>query len=154
MFGKNSLGFSILVLGIFLSAGATAFADNVRNLSLPGNIVLQGTQLQAGAYTITWYHHSPQLTVKVANGEKVLVTASATLVDQKKTFERDTIVVSTKADGARVLRAIGFAGSSQAIVFDNALRESEPRFMLPYSSSATQFAPGNASNGGRKLMAH
>ncbi|HET7841136.1 MAG TPA: hypothetical protein VFM21_05995 [Terriglobia bacterium] len=152
MFGRHSLRISILVLGVFLFAAAAAFADNVRNLSLPANVVLQGTHLQAGEYTITWYHHSPRLTVKISNAKKVLVTASATLIDQKKIYERDTFVVNTRTDGTRTLRAIGFAGSSQAIVFDAGA--SEPRYMLPSTSLGdAQFAPGNASNGAQRRMA-
>ncbi len=152
MFGRNSMRISILVLGVFLSAAATAFADNVRNLTLPDNIVLQGTRLQAGEYTITWYHHSPRLTVKISNAKKVLVTAAATLIDQKKIYEHDTLVVSTRTDGTRLLRAIGLAGSSQAIVFDGSA--SEPRYMLPSSSlSGAQFVPGASSNGAQRRMA-
>jgi hypothetical protein len=111
-------------------------------LTLPGNIVLQGIHLQAGEYSITWASHSPELTVTVSNGEKVLATASAKLVECSKAYERDTIVVSKNADGTRALRAIGFAGSSQAIVFDVGVQEgSQTRFMLPYSGSGTRRIP-------------
>lgn len=152
MFRRNSLWISLLALGIILSAGATALADNNRTLNLPADVVLQGTRLQAGDYTVTWYHHSPRLTVKFSNARKAQVTASATMVKWSQSYDRDTIVVSKKADGTRVLRAIVFAGSSQAILFD-AQRQSEKPWLLPYSSGGAGLAPGVTSNRARKQMA-
>jgi Tfp pilus assembly protein PilX len=145
MFKKDSLGISILVLGTILSASAAAFANDMRNLTLPSDIVLQGTHLQAGEYTITWFTHSPTLKVAVSHGKKVLLTASAKLVECGSAYDRDTIVVSTEADGTKALQGIIFAGSSQAIVFDVGAQQesglrftgSDPRYTLPYSGNGT-----------------
>ncbi len=153
MFKKDSLGISLLLLGVILTAGATALADNVRSLTLPADVVLQGTRLQAGEYTVTWYHHSPRLTVKVSNAEKTLVTASAQMVKRGRTYERNTLGVSTMPDGTKVLREIVFAGSSRAIVFD-AQRESKTPFMLPSPAGGIGRTPGSSSRGAYKQMVH
>jgi hypothetical protein len=142
MFKRNSLGISMLVLGVILSAGAPAFADNTRNLTLLHELVLQGKRLPPGEYTITWKSHSPRLTVTVSSGKKVLVTTSAMMVERNQMYDRDVIAVIAKADGTRTIREIRLGGTNQAIVFsEKARQENADWFALRYS----------LGNGGRRM---
>lgn len=117
MFRKNSLGMLLLVLGLFVSASAPAFANNKRDVTLRYDMVLVGTPLHAGEYTVRWQSHSPTATVTVSNGKKVLATAEAKLVGRGVKYDRDFVVFDTKPDGTKTIREIRPAGSNQAIVF-------------------------------------
>ncbi len=108
---------SILALALTVSAAVPAFAKNARTISLPSNVVLNGTQLEGGRYTIRWESHSPTLTVSFVREKKTLATASATVVERGQRYPANEVVTDTTSDGTRVLKEIRFAGSSQAIVF-------------------------------------
>ena len=117
MFRRNSLGVSVLVLALVLTAGAPAFANNTRNLTLRQDMVLLGTSLQAGEYAISWESHSATATVTVSKKKNVLATAEGKIVERGKKYARNAIVFDTNADGTNSIREIRLAGSSQAIVF-------------------------------------
>ncbi len=118
MFRREHFAISVLVLALVWSAGAPAFASNERNLTVPFDMVLQGTPLQAGKYTIRWQSHSATATVTVSHKKVVLATAQAKLVDRGKKFERNAIVTDTNADGTNTIQEIRLAGSRHAIVFN------------------------------------
>ncbi len=117
MFKRNYLGITLLLLGLILSASTPAFATNQRPVTLRYDMVLLGTPLRAGEYTIRWQSHSPTATVTVSNGRKVLATTEAKLVGRGVKYDRDFVVFDTKADGTKTIREIRPAGSSHAIVF-------------------------------------
>ncbi len=135
MFMRNYLGIPMLVLGVILSAGAPAFADDTRDMTLLHDLVLQGKRLRPGVYTVTWKKHSPRLTVTVSNGKKVLLTTSAMMVERGEKYDGDVIGVISKADGTRTIREIRLGGTSQAIVFPEEVRQGNPGwFAQPYFS--------------------
>jgi hypothetical protein len=117
MFRKNSLGVSVLVLALALMASTPASANNSREVTLRQDMVLKGTPLQAGAYTIRWESHSPTATVTVSKNRNVLATAEGQLVERGKKFDRNAILFDTNADGTRIVREIRLAGTRQVIVF-------------------------------------
>ena len=117
MFRKNSLGVSVLVLALVLTASAPAFANNTRHVTLHQDMVLLGTTLQAGEYTISWASHSATATVTVSRKKDVLATAEGKLVERGKKYDRNAILFDTSADGTNAIREIRLGGSSQAIVF-------------------------------------
>jgi len=117
MFTRNSLGVSVLVLALVLTAGAPAFANNARNVTLHHDMVLLGTPLQAGEYAISWASHSATATVTVSRKKDVLATAEGKLVERGKKYDRNAILFDTNADGTNTIREIRLGGSSQAIVF-------------------------------------
>jgi len=108
---------SILVLALVWSANASAFANDRREVTLRYDVVLRGTSLQAGDYTISWQSHSGTATVTVSKKKAVLATAEGKLVERGKKSDRNAIVIDTNTDGTNTIREIRPAGSSQAIVF-------------------------------------
>ena len=117
MFRRNSLGVSVLVLALVLTASAPAFANDTRHVTLHHDMVLLGTPLQAGEYTISWASRSATATVTVSRKKDVLTSAEGKLVERGKKYDRNAILFDTKADGTNTIREIRLAGSSQAIVF-------------------------------------
>jgi hypothetical protein len=117
MFRKNSLGISVLVLALVLTASVPAFANDTRSVTLHHDMVLLGTRLQAGDYTISWESHSAMATVTVSRKKDVLATAEGKLVERGKKYDRNAILFDTDSDGTNTIREIRLAGSSQAIVF-------------------------------------
>ena len=117
MFRRNSLGVPVLVLVLALIASAPAFANNTRNVTLPHDMVLKGTPLQAGEYTIRWETRSPTAMVTVSKKKNVLATVEGQCVERGKKYDRNAILFDTNADGTNTIREIRLAGSSQAIVF-------------------------------------
>jgi hypothetical protein len=117
MFRRNSLGVSVLVLALALIASAPAFASNSRKVTLRHDVVLKGTPLQAGDYTVRWENHSSTATVTVSKEKDVLATVEGQLVERGKRFDRSAIMFDTNADGTRIIREIRLAGTTQALVF-------------------------------------
>lgn len=111
------LAVSILALALAVSAAVPAFAKNERTIRLPFTVVLNGTHLDEGKYTIRWESQSPTLTVSVVKGRKTMATASATMVEREKPYPANEVVTDTASDGTQVIKEIRFAGSSQVIVF-------------------------------------
>jgi hypothetical protein len=108
---------TILALALVIAAGAPLFAKNSHSLKLYSKVVLNGTPLDAGNYTMRWENHSPTLTVTIAKGKRVLATAQAKLVNRDKPYPYDCVVSTRSEDGTPILREVRFAGSSQVIVF-------------------------------------
>lgn len=115
MFRRNSLGVSVLMLALVLTASVPAFANDTRHVTLHHDMVLLGTSLQAGEYTISWASHSA--TATVSRKKDVLATVEGKLVERGKKPDRNAILFDTNADGTNTIREIRLAGSSQALVF-------------------------------------
>ncbi len=108
---------SILALAVAILPAIPAFAKNARSILLPSNVVLNGTHLESGRYTIRWESHSPTLTVSIVQGKKTVATASATMVERGEAYPTNEVVTNSASDGTQVLKEIRFAGSRQVIVF-------------------------------------
>jgi hypothetical protein len=119
MLKKSHLGISILVLAVALVASAPALANNARDLRLNHDMVLKGTPLQAGEYSLRWESHSATAVVTLSKKKAVVATVEGQLVDRGKKYERNAVVFDTNPDGMRIIREIRLAGSSQALVFND-----------------------------------
>jgi len=118
MMRRSYLGTSILVLALVLTASIPAFALNSKMLTLRYDMVLKGTHLPAGQYTVRWEGRSSTAAVTVSNEKGILATVEGQLVDRGTKFSRNAVVAHTSADGTRTITEIRFAGSSQVIVFN------------------------------------
>jgi len=116
MIRRNQLGTSVLALALVVIASAPAFAINSRKLALRHDVVLKGTRLDAGDYTVRRENHSARATVSVSKKHNIVATAEAKLVDRGTTYDRNAVVYDTSTDGTRTVREMRFAGSSQVIV--------------------------------------
>lgn len=114
---KTHLVTSIVAVGLVLFASATAFANNSHRVTLQHDVVLNGTQLQAGDYTIRWESHSAGATVTILKKKNAVVTAEAQLIDRGVKFHRDMVVYDENPAGTRTLKEIRLAGTGHVFVF-------------------------------------
>ena len=108
------------VLGILVMTSSLAFArrsKDTRRLTLTGAATLNGAQVPAGEYNVSWVSHSPEATVTFQTGHDVVATAEGKWVDRHTPYQQNAVVVETNPDGSRSIVEIRFAGMSEALVF-------------------------------------
>ena len=114
----RSVGRLTVTLAVFLMAALPAVAENARTLKLPYSASLNGKQLVAGEYKVTWETHSPEATVNFAQKSKVVATVEGKWVDRDTKYEANMVVYSTHPDGSRTILEVRFAGLKGALVFE------------------------------------
>src|SRR5579864_7706208 len=106
----------VMVLAALFVAIAPAFAKNSRVVSFGYPATLNGTPVAAGKYEVNWQTHSPEATVTIADGKRVVVAANGQWEERKTKYENNAVVYDTKSDGSRVIIEIRFAGLAGALV--------------------------------------
>ena len=106
-----------LTLAILLMATLSAVAQNARTLKLPYSASVNGKQLAAGEYKVTWETHSPEATVNFAQKREVVATVEGKWVDRDTKYEANSVVYSMNPDGSRTIMEVRFAGLKGALVF-------------------------------------
>ena len=71
-----------LAAAILLMAALSAVAQNARTLKVPYSASVNGKQLAAGEYTVTWETHSPEATVNFAQKREVVAPVEGKWVDR------------------------------------------------------------------------
>jgi len=122
-----------LALAVFLLASPSAFAKDSKTIDFTHTTSLGGVALTPGHYEISWVSHSPEATVTVKSGRKVLGTTEARWVERNHAYESNAVVEDARSDGSKWVMELRFAGKTKVLVFE------EPH------SSATQAAPMNPS---------
>jgi hypothetical protein len=106
-----------VTLAILLMAALSAVAQNTRTLKVPYSASLNGKQLAAGEYKVTWQTHSPEATVTFAQKREVVTTVEGKWVDRDTKYEANSVVYSNNPDGSRTILEVRFAGLKGALVF-------------------------------------
>ena len=104
-------------LSVLLLMSASAFAKGTRTISISYPAALAGVQLAVGHYELSFEQHSPEATVKLAQGKNVVVTTQGKVEERSTRYERNMVVFETKSDGSQVVSEIRLGGTNQAIVF-------------------------------------
>jgi len=115
---RKYLGASALSVALLLAAGIPSLAASSGTVTLHHDAVLSGTSLTAGQYNIRWETHSPEATVQFVRRHKVVLSTEGRVEARNKTYDHDTVVYNTAADGSMSLVEIRFAGSSDVLVFN------------------------------------
>jgi uncharacterized protein YfaP (DUF2135 family) len=106
-----------VMLAILLLAALSAVAQNARTLKVPYSASLNGKQLAAGEYKVTWETHSPEATVNFMQKQAVVATVEGKWVDRDIKYPANAIVYSRNPDGSRTILEVRFAGLKGALVF-------------------------------------
>ncbi len=134
---RKYLGTSILSVALLLASGIPALAKNSRTVTFSHDVVLNGTTLPAGQYTVQWETHSSGATIEFVQRHKVVlstdggfeerskgydrnvvVNTAGSLDDRANAYDRDSVVYNTASDGTMSLAEIRFAYSNKVLVFD------------------------------------
>ena len=99
---RKCLGTSVLSLGLLLASGIPALAKNSRTVTLHHDVVLSGTTLSAGQYTIQWETHSPEATVQFVQHHKVVLSTEGRVEQRDKSYDRDTVVYQHRSGWVHV----------------------------------------------------
>ncbi len=104
-------------LSVLLLMSASAFAKGARTISISYPATLGGVYLAVGHYDLTLEQHSPEATVMLAQGKKLVVTTRARVEERSTKYQRNMVVFETKGDGSQFVSEIRLGGTNQAIVF-------------------------------------
>ena len=104
-----------LLLSLALLLATSAFAANKGSLSISSPVNVNGKQLQAGDYKVTWEGNGPNVELNIMKGNKVVATAPAHLTDLSKAPSDNAAVVSNDGNGTRTLTEIRFSGKKYSL---------------------------------------
>jgi hypothetical protein len=114
---RRHLGVFVMCAVLVLACGIPGFAKNSRNVALAHAVVVSGTTLPAGQYSVRWEAQNSPASIEFVRGNKVVASAQCKLEDRGKKYESGTVVYGTNPDGTNTISEIRFAGSSQVLVF-------------------------------------
>lgn len=80
---KSRKLYSSLLLGAVMLVAATAFAGEKEKVETQQVMTVNGNQLPAGKYTVTWEGSGPNVELKFLQGKNVVATVPAQVVNQK-----------------------------------------------------------------------
>jgi hypothetical protein len=130
------VGMSVLPVALILAAGVSCLAKNSEGVTFLHSVVVNGTTLPAGHYTVQWNGQSPAATVVFSHRRKVVLSTDGTVLTRKGNYRnmtlatRDmaseganvsdplTVVYDTAPDGTMSLVEIRLAASNKVLVFN------------------------------------
>jgi hypothetical protein len=110
----NTWKISTLVAVALLFTTA-AFAANKESLKVFDPVQVNGKQLPAGTYTVTWEGTGPAVDVSIARGKDVVAKTTARVLDLPKAPAQSGIATKGNGDGSRSLSGIQFGGKKYAL---------------------------------------
>ena len=130
------IGTAVMSLALVLAAGVSCLAKNSEGVTISHSVVVNGTTLPAGHYTVRWDAHSPRTTVVFAQHRKVVLSTDGSVWSRKGNYRSMTVatpdkaskgtnvydpgavVYNTAADGTMSLVEIHMAASNKILVFN------------------------------------
>jgi hypothetical protein len=115
---------SFLALAVlFLTLPAFA-GTNRGSVQVSKTFVVNGQQLKAGEYSVTWEGSGPDVQVNFLKGKKIVATSPAHLVDLTSSPAADAALIKTNNDGSISLAHVRFGGKKKALAFDGVAPQS------------------------------
>ena len=105
----------VLLLGLTLLLATSLFAANKGSLQVVDPLIVNGTQIAPGDYTVKWEGAGPTVELNILQGKNVIATVPARLVDLNHTPERNSAVTTVNSDGKKSLNEIRFSGRKYAL---------------------------------------
>jgi hypothetical protein len=99
-----------LVFVILMAAGAFAVNANKGSLQVNDSVSVNGKQLAAGDYSITWDGTGPDVQVTILKGKKVVGQTAARVVPMDQASNSNQAVVLRNANGSSSLKEIRLQG--------------------------------------------
>jgi hypothetical protein len=96
-----------------------SFERGSRSFMFSSSLLLNGTRLPGGDFTITWESYLTHAMVKFMQGNAVRTTMEARWVQRGKRYLWNEFVYLKNPDGSRTLVELHFSGLDQALAFSN-----------------------------------
>ncbi|MBI4445399.1 MAG: hypothetical protein HY645_05760 [Acidobacteria bacterium] len=103
---------------VLLLAGGSVLAKESRKIQIPRTMSLNGVELQPGSYRLIWETNSPEVSVTLLSGAKIVARGAGTIVERNQAYNTDTVVSKMLPTGTEKLTEIRFRGRNQVIVFN------------------------------------
>lgn len=107
--------FQAVLLAVVLMLGASAFAVNKGALQVNNTVSVNGKQLEAGDYSVTWDGTGPDVQLNIMKGKKLVAQTGAKVVSMEKAPAGDQAIVVRNTDGSATLKEIRFGGKKFAL---------------------------------------
>jgi hypothetical protein len=119
---RDYLGISYLGAVLTVACALPSFANgsnsHTRTINLTRDVVVAGTTLAAGKYTMRWEEHSPEAKVEFVRHNEVLASVAGRLEQRNKKYPQNEVVYNQAPNGSLSVNEIRFGGSSEALVFN------------------------------------
>jgi hypothetical protein len=109
----------VFVSVILLIASLPAYADNSRPFYLRTAATLNGAEVPAGVYQLSWEENSSTVRVTLSKDGRFIATAQGTWVKHGAKYPGDAALLRVNSDGSRALVEIRLAGLKRTIVLDD-----------------------------------
>jgi hypothetical protein len=109
----------VFVSVILLIASLPAYADNSRPFFLRTAATLNGAEVPAGEYQLSWEAHSSTVRVTLSKDGRFVATAQGTWVKHGAKYPGDAALLRVNSDGSRSLVEIRLSGMKRTIVLDD-----------------------------------
>jgi len=114
-----------LLLGLALLLATSVFAANKGSLQVSDPVTVNGKQIKAGEYTVTWEGNGPNVELNILRGKNVVATTPARMVDLDRASGRDSAVTVVSPDGHKSLNEIRFSGKKYALAIGSQTAQAE-----------------------------
>jgi hypothetical protein len=112
--------FLLPVVVILLFSNLPAFAaKNTRPFFLRTTVTLDGAEVPAGIYVLSWESHSSTVRVTLWKDGRFVATAQGSWVRSGIKYPDDAALLRVNSDGSRSLVEIRVAGLKKTIVIDD-----------------------------------
>ena len=109
----------VFVLVVLLIASLPTYADNSRPFFLRTAATLNGAEVPAGIYQLSWEAHSSTVRVTLSKDGRFIATAQGTWAKHGIKYPDDAALLRVNSDGSRSLVEIRLAGMKRTIVLDD-----------------------------------
>ncbi len=114
---RRALGEGALIAGLLVLAGTSARAKNSRMINIAYPATLNGAQVPAGDYEVTWQAQIPKAIVTLSDTRRVVVSKTGHWESRSRMYDRNSVVYDATAEGTPIILEIRFAGMKGALVF-------------------------------------
>jgi len=127
---KFSLASRIMMIGAALALAIPAFAGgsvHKGNIALSDPVQINGKQVPAGEYKVTWEGDGPSVNVHILRNGKEVASAPATVKQLDAKSNEDAAESKSSPGGSRELTAIRFAGKTYQLNLGSTTSQSDSK---------------------------
>ncbi|MBI4164703.1 MAG: hypothetical protein HY508_03095 [Acidobacteria bacterium] len=108
MLNRKMLRLLVTGVAILVFTAGSALASS---FNFPYPAKMGGMLLESGRYNVTWEQHSPEVTLTVAKGKKVVTTAAGRMETRPGKFAYNMVVYTAHPDGSQSISELRIKGS-------------------------------------------